>query len=149
MYSFLFTCINYKRRFFGGRHPLCGIDVLSSIEIIFKPAVFKARIDVSRPLPRPLITTSTFAIPISIAFNAAALAAVWAAKGVFFLAPLNPELPADAQHKVFPKISVIVTIVLLNVVFTLATPTFTDFFCCFFCFWNSGCGFGRDSLDSR
>merc|ERR1712146_452187 len=105
MYSFLFNSIIYRRRFLGGRHPLCGIEVLSSIEIIFKPAVFNARIEVSRPFPLPLITTSTFAIPISIAFRAAALAAVCAAKGVFFLAPLNPELPADAQHKVFPKIS--------------------------------------------
>ena len=45
----------------------------------------------------------------------------------YFLAPLNPELPAEAQHNVFPKMSVIVIIVLLNVVFTLAIPTPTDF----------------------
>ena len=51
-------------------------DILSSIETMFNPAFFKALIDVSRPLPRPLMTTSTFDIPISIAFKAAARAAV-------------------------------------------------------------------------
>ena len=43
--------IPYNLLFFGGRHPLCGIDVLSSIERIFNPADLKARIEVSRPFP--------------------------------------------------------------------------------------------------
>ena len=95
---------------------------------MFNPAFFKALIDVSRPLPRPLMTTSTFDIPISIAFKAAAGCRLSSKWRVFFRAPLNPELPAEAQHNVFPKISVMVTIVLLNVVFTLAIPILTDFF---------------------
>jgi hypothetical protein len=53
---------------------------------------------------------------------------------VFFLAPLNPEVPEEAQQTVFPKMSLIVIIVLLNVVFIFAIPTATDFFCFFFLF---------------
>jgi len=49
------------------------------------------------------------------AFRAAFSAAVWAAKGVPFRAPLNPELPEDAHDIVSPDILVIVTIVLLKV----------------------------------
>jgi hypothetical protein len=66
----------YSLLFFGGRHPLCGIDVLSSIERIFNPADFKARIEVSLPFPLPFITTSIFSIPNSIAFKAALRAAL-------------------------------------------------------------------------
>ena len=64
----------------------------------------------------------------------AASDAVWAAKGVPLRAPLKPELPDEAQQTVFPNMSLIVTIVLLNVVFMFATPTATDFFCFFFAF---------------
>jgi hypothetical protein len=99
---------------------------------MLRPADFKALTDVSLPFPRPLITTSIFSIPSSIAFPAAFLAALCAAKGVFFLAPLKPDVPEDAQHKVFPKTSVIVIIVLLNVLFIFAIPTLTIFFCFFF-----------------
>jgi len=42
-------------------------------------------------------------------------AAIWAAKGVPFLAPLNPIAPAEAQDIVSPMVLVIVTIVLLKV----------------------------------
>ena len=42
-------------------------------------------------------------------------AAIWAAKGVPFFAPLNPLLPADDQDIVSPFKSLIVTIVLLRV----------------------------------
>jgi hypothetical protein len=49
------------------------------------------------------------------ASNAAFSAAVCAANGVLFRAPLNPELPAEAQEIVSPVKFVIVTIVLLNV----------------------------------
>ena len=49
------------------------------------------------------------------ASSAAFSAAVWAANGVFFRAPLNPELPADAHDMVSPTKFVIVIMVLLNV----------------------------------
>jgi hypothetical protein len=50
-----------------------------------------------------------------MAFLAALSAALWAAKGVLFLAPLNPCVPAEAQVITFPDLSDRVTIVLLNV----------------------------------
>jgi hypothetical protein len=50
-----------------------------------------------------------------MAFFAASSAASWAAKGVLFLEPLKPLLPALHQERVFPVGSVIVMIVLLNV----------------------------------
>jgi hypothetical protein len=66
----------YNLRFLGGRQPLWAIEVLSSIDKIFNPADFRARIEVSLPFPLPFITTSTFSIPNSIAFTAAFLAAL-------------------------------------------------------------------------
>jgi hypothetical protein len=58
---------------------------------------------------------STFFRPKFKAVKLAASDAVCAAKGVPLRAPLNPALPADAHEIVFPIVSVIVTIVLLNV----------------------------------
>jgi hypothetical protein len=57
-----------------------------------------------------------------MARRAALSAAVWAAKGVPFFAPLNPLEPADAQEIASPDWSVIVTIVLLKVELMWATP---------------------------
>jgi hypothetical protein len=94
---------------------LCGTEVISWIEIISNPAPSIARIAVSRPEPCPFTKISTFFIPVLRASNAAFSAAVCAAKGVLFRAPLNPELPAEAQEIVSPFKFVIVTIVLLNV----------------------------------
>src|SRR5207253_8540740 len=48
-----------------------------------------------------------------------------AANGVLLRAPLNPAVPADAQEIVSPLVSVIVTIVLLNVALMCATPRVT------------------------
>jgi len=62
-----------------------------------------------------------------MAFLAASSAASWAAKGVLFLEPLNPLLPALHQARVFPPVSVIVMIVLLKVAWICATPTGTFF----------------------
>ena len=70
---------------------------------------------VSRPDPCPFTKISTFFIPVPNASKAAFSAAVCAAKGVLFLAPLKPELPADAHETVSPAKFVIVTIVLLKV----------------------------------
>jgi len=101
---------------------LWATPVLSSIERIESPAALKARIDVSRPFPRPFITISIFSIPSSIALIAAFFAALCAAKGVFLRDPLKPDVPEEAQQTVFPKLSQIVIMVLLKVLFTLAIP---------------------------
>jgi len=74
-----------------------------------------ARIAVSLPKPGPLTKIFTLFKPIPIAIEFAASEAVCAAKGVPFLEPLKPTLPADDQEIVLPFKSVIVTIVLLKV----------------------------------
>jgi len=94
---------------------LCGTGVISCIERISRPAPSIERIAVSRPEPCPFTKISTVFIPVLNASKAAFSAAVWAAKGVPLRAPLNPELPEDAQEIVSPAIFVIVTIVLLKV----------------------------------
>ena len=94
---------------------MCGIGVTSEIEVISKPTVCKERIAFSRPEPKPLTLTSTFLTPQSIAPLPAASAAKPAAKGVFFLLPLYPIVPDDAQDITLPSLSVILTTVLLKV----------------------------------
>ena len=49
-----------------------------------------------------------------MAFLAAVSAVTWAAKGVPFLVPLNPQLPAVDQTITWPCSSVMETIVLLK-----------------------------------
>ncbi len=88
---------------------------MSSMLLIVNPAACSAVIALSRPLPGPLTLTSTSLTPNLAAFSAAWVAANWPAKGVLFRLPLNPEVPALAQHKASPLVSVIVTVVLLNV----------------------------------
>jgi hypothetical protein len=46
-----------------------------------------------------------------------------AAKGVDFLEPLKPALPDDDQDTALPRMSVMVTVVLLNVALTWAIPS--------------------------
>lgn len=80
------------------------------------PAAWIALMAVSLPLPGPLTYTSTFLIPhASMALFATASATSWAAKGVDFLVPLNPALPALELATTSPFWSVIVTMVLLKV----------------------------------
>ena len=57
---------------------------------------------VSRPAPCPLIIISIFWRPKLNAVKAAFSAAVCAANGVPFLAPLKPTLPAEAHEITFP-----------------------------------------------
>src|SRR5262249_48262874 len=57
---------------------------------------------------------------------AAFSAAVCAAKGVLFREPLKPTLPALAQEMTFPILSVRVTMVLLKVAWTWASPVRTS-----------------------
>jgi len=60
--------------------------------------------------------------------RAAFSVALCAANGVLFLAPLNPQPPAEAQETTPPFVSVIVTIVLLKVAWIWTTPLMTFFF---------------------
>jgi hypothetical protein len=69
----------------------------------------------SRPLPGPLIRTSTCRKPCSIALRAAFSAASPAAYGVLLREPLKPAVPADAQERTAPLGSVSVIVVLLKV----------------------------------
>ena len=113
--SRLWPTLNQTLLFLPGRQPLCGMGVMSSIDLIFTPADCSAVIALSRPLPGPLTRTSTSLIPNFFALSAACWAAHCPAKGVLFRLPLNPEVPALAQQSVSPLVSVTVTVVLLNV----------------------------------
>ncbi len=88
---------------------------MSSIDRIFSPAACKADTALSRPLPGPLMRTSTSVRPNFLAFWATYSAARPAANGVLLREPLNPPTdPADSLHNTSPLVSVIVTRVLLN-----------------------------------
>src|SRR5439155_26289248 len=94
--------------------------------VISSPTAWSERIAASRPAPGPLTYTSTCLRPISMAFRAAASAAIWAANGVDLREPLNPTLPALAHATTPPILSVRVTTVLLKVAWTWAMPVRTS-----------------------
>src|SRR5712691_608971 len=98
------------------------MGVTSLIRFTSSPHVCSERIAVSRREPGPFTNTSTRFKPCSSDFRAAFSAAIWAAKGVPFLVPLNPTVPALAQEITSPLGSVIETIVLLNVDWICTTP---------------------------
>jgi len=77
---------------------LCGIGVVSFIEIILNPLACNALNAVSLPDPGPFTSTDKVLIPTSNAFAAAASAATCAAYGVDFLEPLNPFWPEEAPR---------------------------------------------------
>ena len=54
-------------------------------------------------------------MPCSMALRAVASAVTWAAKGVDLRLPLKPWPPAEPQATTLPVVSVIDTMVLLNV----------------------------------
>ena len=110
------------RRRFGGRQPLCGIGVISRIEVTANPIACKARKADSRPEPGPLTSISRVRMPCSMALRPASSAATCAAYGVDLREPLKPWLPADDQAIALPCASVMVITVLLNVAATWATP---------------------------
>src|SRR3990172_7824437 len=64
-------------------------------------------------------------MPNLIALSAACWAANWPANGVLLRLPLKPVVPALDQQSVSPLVSVMVTVVLLNVALMWATPTVT------------------------
>src|SRR6476659_7095372 len=117
--------VRYTRRRFGGRQPLCGMGVTSSIVLTLMPAVCRSVIALSRPEPGPFTRTSSSFTPNFAAFSAACWPAHWPANGVLLRLPLKPQVPALAQHRASPFVSVIVTTVLLNVAFTWAIATVT------------------------
>src|ERR1700712_3663000 len=116
------------RRRLGGRTPLCACGVTSLIEPTSRRAAWRERIAVSRPEPGPLTKTSTFFMPCSCAWRAADSAASWAANGVDLREPLKPTPPDDAHAITAPVVSVIETIVLLNVDLMCAWPIAMFFF---------------------
>ena len=65
-------------------------------------------------------------------FSPACSPATVAANGVDFLEPLNPALPAELHEMALPWLSVIVTVVLLNVAETCASPSASTTFFAFF-----------------
>src|SRR6478672_13803211 len=99
--------------------------------LMVRPAACRAVIADSRPEPGPLTRTSISLRPNLVARSAHVSAARWAAKGVLLRLPLKPTVPAEAKQRVSPLVSVMVTIVLLNVDLMWATPrlTFLRGFC--------------------
>src|SRR5205085_5797064 len=116
---------HYTRRFLGGRQPLCGSGVTSSMALTDSPAACRAVIADSRPEPGPLTRTSISLRPNLVAFSAQVSAARWAANGVLLRLPLKPTVPAEAKQSVSPLVSVMVTMVLLKVALICATPRLT------------------------
>jgi hypothetical protein len=116
----------YTRLRFGGRQPLCGSGVTSSIEAIRNPACCRAEIADSRPEPGPFTLISISRTPLRTAAPAQRCAACCAAKGVLLREPLKPTQPVELEQIVSPSGSVIVINVLLNVAFmcTMALATF-------------------------
>src|SRR3989344_4669762 len=88
----------------------------------------KARIAGSRPDPTPATTTSASLTPRAAALPPITSPTLPAAKGVPFLAPLNPRDPAEDQNKVLPSLSEKRTLVLLKVASMWRTPEVTFFF---------------------
>src|SRR2546426_10530515 len=103
------------------------MGVTSLMAEMSSPAACNDRIAASRPEPGPFTHTSTFFKPNEIASFAADSAEICAANGVLLREPLNPTFPALAQATVWPSMSVIVTIVLLNVDWTWAIPLMPTF----------------------
>src|ERR671936_19943 len=93
--------------------------------LMFSPAACRAVMADSRPEPGPLTRTSISLRPNLAPFSAATSAARCAANGVLLRLPLKPTVPADAKQSVSPLVSVIVTMVLLNVALIWATPRLT------------------------
>src|SRR5579884_495553 len=93
--------------------------------LMVRPAACRAVTADSRPEPGPFTRTSISLRPNLVARSAAVSAARWAANGVLLRLPLKPTVPADAKQSVSPLVSVIVTIVLLNVALMWAMPRLT------------------------
>src|SRR4030095_11292986 len=115
------------RRFLG-RQPLCGIGVVSLMDLMSIPLACSARMADSRPAPGPVTRTSTERTPCSLACSAQLAAASCAAKGVPLREPLKPIRPSEDHARILPSWSAIDTIVLLNDAATVAWPCGIVFF---------------------
>ena len=114
----------YTRRFFGGRQPLCGSGVTSSIDLMVMPAACNAVIALSRPLPGPLTRTSNSLTPNLAAFSALA-APPLAGEGRALAASLET---AGAGAGPAERVALGIgdrDLVLLNVALMWAMPTVT------------------------
>src|SRR5438270_12180006 len=107
-------CSFQTRLFLGGRHPLCGMGVRSTMALTSRPAACRERMAASRPAPGPRTKTLTCRTPCSMAFLAAESAAKPAAYGVDLREPLKPAAPLEPQVRTLPSGSVMVTMVLLK-----------------------------------
>ena len=76
----------------------------------------------SRPVPGPFTRTETSLRPWPIAWRDASCATTYATYAVDFFEPRKPHLPAEDQPMTAPVMSVIETIVLLNVAEMWAMP---------------------------
>ena len=86
---------------------------MSCIEVRFKPVPANPRIADSRPGPIPFTTTLILIKLYFFAFSTTSLATRFAAYGVDFLDPLNPNKPDEDQAIMSPLRSPISMIVLL------------------------------------
>jgi len=114
---------DYTRLLLGGLHPLCGIGVTSMISVTSIPELWMERMADSLPLPGPFTYTFTFLRPASCAVLEQSSAATWAAYGVFFLEPLNPNFPAEDQEITSPFLLVREMMMLLKEALIWASPT--------------------------
>src|SRR3954463_185726 len=89
------------------------------------PSAARARTEDSRPGPGPLISTSRFLMPCSMAARPACSDATCAANGVDLREPLKPWPPEDAHDRALPWRSVMVMIVLLKDACTWQMPSDT------------------------
>ena len=103
----------YTRLGLGGRTPLCGCGVSSTIEVMVIPVLTTPRSAASRPGPIPLMMIRASCSPNFFARSVASFATNVAASGVDFLAPLKPMFPAVVHANTPPFASVTETIVLL------------------------------------
>src|SRR4030095_666595 len=95
-----------------------------------------------RPLPGPCTRTCTRRSPRFIASRPQFSAATVAAKGVDFLEPLKPALPAEPHARALPRMSVIVMSRLLNVAEMWAMPSDSTTFLARFALGAFGAGVG-------
>src|SRR5271170_2793628 len=95
------------------------------MEVTSRPIACSARIADSRPVPGPLTRTETSFKPWPIAWREASCATTCATYAVDFFEPRKPHLPAEDQPMTAPVMSVIETMVLLNVAEMWAMPTKT------------------------
>ena len=87
------TTAAQTRRFLGGRQPLCGSGVTSSIALIERPEACRAVMARSRPEPGPLTLTSTSLTPNFVAVAGGGLGGPLGGERGALAAPLEADRP--------------------------------------------------------